>query len=203
MCIRDRFGGTGLGMPITKSLVEKMGGTITFISEQGVGTTFVITIPFKINEDVARDEEKQEEVTASIRGLNILLVEDNELNMEIAEFVIQSEGASVVKAWNGQEAVEAFEKSASGEFDAILMDVMMPVMNGYEATKQIRALADPALAGITILAMTANAFDDDRKKALECGMDGFLTKPIVIEELIGTIQKNLEQTSKVPEKPHK
>lgn len=113
----SKFGGTGLGMPITKSLVEKMGGTITFISEQGVGTTFVITIPFKINEDVARDEEKQEEVTVSIRGLNILLVEDNELNMEIAEFVIQSEGASVVKAWNGQEAVEAFEKSASGEFD--------------------------------------------------------------------------------------
>ena len=187
----SKFGGTGLGMPITKSLVEKMGGTITFTSEQGVGTTFVITIPFKINEDAARDEEKQDEVTASIKGLNILLVEDNELNMEIAEFVIQSKGASVVKAWNGQEAVEAFEKSASGEFDVILMDVMMPVMNGYEATKQIRALDDPTLAGITILAMTANAFDEDRKKALACGMDGFLSKPIVIEELISTLQNSL------------
>ena len=117
--------------------------------------------------------------------------------MEIAEFVIQSEGASVVKAWNGQEAVEAFEKSAFGEFDVILMDVMMPVMNGYEATKQIRALADPALAGITILAMTANAFEEDKKKALECGMDGFLSKPIVIEELISTLQKNLDQVSGV------
>ena len=138
----SKFGGTGLGMPITKSLVEKMGGTITFTSEQGVGTTFVITIPFKINEDVAGDEEKQDEVTASIRGLNILLVEDNELNMEIAEFVIQSEGASVVKAWNGQEAVEAFEKSAPGEFDVILMDVMMPVMNGFSATNNTLSTSD-------------------------------------------------------------
>ena len=191
----SKFGGTGLGMPITKSLVEKMGGTITFISEQGVGTTFVITIPFKINEDVARDEEKQEEVTASIRGLNILLVEDNELNMEIAEFVIQSEGASVVKAWNGQEAVEAFEKSASGEFDAILMDVMMPVMNGYEATKIIRSMDRSDAKKIPIIAMTANAFVEDRIKSKEAGMNEHVSKPIdmkllvkIIAELAGKIK---------------
>ena len=191
----SKFGGTGLGMPITKSLVEKMGGTITFISEQGIGTTFVITIPFKINEDVARDEEKQEEVTASIRGLNILLVEDNELNMEIAEFVIQSEGASVVKAWNGQEAVEAFEKSASGEFDAILMDVMMPVMNGYEATKMIRSMDRSDAKKIPIIAMTANAFVEDRIKSKEAGMNEHVSKPIdmkllvkIIAELAGKIK---------------
>lgn len=191
----SKFGGTGLGMPITKSLVEKMGGTITFISEQGVGTTFVITIPFKINEDVARDEEKQEEVTASIRGLNILLVEDNELNMEIAEFVIQSEGASVVKAWNGQEAVEAFEKSASSEFDAILMDVMMPVMNGYEATKIIRSMDRSDAKKIPIIAMTANAFVEDRIKSKEAGMNEHVSKPIdmkllvkIIAELAGKIK---------------
>ena len=183
----SKFGGTGLGMPITKSLVEKMGGTITFISEQGVGTTFVITIPFKINEDVARDEEKQEEVTVSIRGLNILLVEDNELNMEIAEFVIQSEGASVVKAWNGQEAVEAFEKSASGEFDAILMDVMMPVMNGYEATKTIRTMDRSDAKKIPIIAMTANAFVEDRIKSKEAGMNEHVSKPIDMKLLVKII----------------
>ena len=166
----SKFGGTGLGMPITKSLVEKMGGTITFI-----------------NEDIARDEEKQEEVTASIRGLNILLVEDNELNMEIAEFVIQSEGASVVKAWNGQEAVEAFEKSASGEFDAILMDVMMPVMNGYEATKMIRSMDRSDAKKIPIIAMTANAFVEDRIKSKEAGMNEHVSKPIDMKLLVKII----------------
>ena len=189
----SKFGGTGLGMPITKSLVEKMGGTITFTSEQGVGTTFVITIPFKINEDVARDEEKQDEVTASIRGLNILLVEDNELNMEIAEFVIQSKGASVVKAWNGQEAVEAFEKSASGEFDVILMDVMMPVMNGYEATKTIRTMDRSDAKKIPIIAMTANAFVEDRIKSKEAGMNEHVSKPIDMKLLVKIIAELAEK----------
>ena len=189
----SKFGGTGLGMPITKSLVEKMGGTITFTSEQGVGTTFVITIPFKINEDAARDEEKQDEVTASIKGLNILLVEDNELNMEIAEFVIQSEGASVVKAWNGQEAVEAFEKSAFGEFDVILMDVMMPVMNGYEATKTIRTMDRSDAKKIPIIAMTANAFVEDRIKSKEAGMNEHVSKPIDTKLLVKIIAELAEK----------
>ena len=140
---------------------------------------------------------------SDFRGRYILLVEDNELNSEIAAEILNEYGFLVDTAENGAEAVEKVKNSKPGNYDLVLMDVQMPVMNGYEATRQIRALNDPALAGITILAMTANAFDDDRKKALECGMDGFLTKPIIIEELIGTIQKNLEQTSKVPEKPHK
>ena len=170
-----------------------MGGTITFISEQGIGTTFVITIPFKINEDVARDEEKQEEVTASIRGLNILLVEDNELNMEIAEFVIQSEGASVVKAWNGQEAVEAFEKSASGEFDVILMDVMMPVMDGLQAAKEIRKLSREDAKTIPMIALSANAFEEDRKKTREAGMNQHVSKPLDANQLFAILTQYKKQ----------
>ena len=129
------------------------------------------------------------------RGKCILLVEDNELNSEIAVEILNGYGFVVDTAENGAEAVEKVKNSASGNYDLVLMDVQMPVMNGYEATKEIRALADPALAGITILAMTANAFDEDRKKALECGMDGFLSKPIVIEELIAMLQKNMNQAS--------
>ena len=129
---------------------------------------------------------------SDIRDKCILLVEDNELNSEITVEILNEYGCMVDTAENGAEAVEKIKNSKPGNYDLVLMDVQMPVMNGYEATKQIRALNDPALAGITILAMTANAFDEDRKKALECGMDGFLTKPIVIEELIGTLQKNLD-----------
>ena len=119
-------------------------------------------------------------------------MEDNELNSEIAVEIFNEYGFLVDTAKNGAEAVEKVKNSKPGNYDLVLMDVQMPVMNGYEATKQIRALADPGLAGITILAMTANAFDEDRKKALECGMDGFLSKPIVIEELVGILQKNLD-----------
>ena len=127
----------------------------------------------------------------NFRGKCILLVEDNELNSEIAVEILNEYGFLVDTAENGAEAVEKVKNSASGNYDLVLMDVQMPVMNGYEATKEIRALDNPALAGITILAMTANAFDEDKKKALECGMDGFLSKPIVIEELIAMLQKNL------------
>ena len=125
---------------------------------------------------------------SDFRGKCILLVEDNELNSEITVEILNEYGFMVDTAENGAEAVEKVKNSKPGNYDLLLMDVQMPVMNGYEATRQIRALNNPALAGITILAMTANAFDEDRKKALECGMDGFLTKPIVIEELIGTLQ---------------
>ena len=131
---RTKFAGTGLGMPIAKNLVEKMGGTITLESEYGVGTTFVIRVPFKIDLDADKREEQKDISEKSIKGLHILLAEDNELNMEIAEFLLQNEGADVTKAWNGQEAVELFRKSGPGGFDVILMDIMMPVMNGYEAT---------------------------------------------------------------------
>ena len=126
------------------------------------------------------------------KGRCILLVEDNELNSEIAVELLNEYGFLVDTAENGAEAVEKVKNSTPGEYDLVLMDVQMPVMNGYEATERIRALDDPALAGITILAMTANAFDEDKKKALNCGMNGFLSKPIVIDELIATLQNNLK-----------
>ena len=140
---------------------------------------------------------------SDFRGRCILLVEDNELNREIAVEILNEYGFLVDTAENGAEAVERVKNSKPGNYDLVLMDVQMPIMDGYEATRQIRALDDPALAGITILAMTANAFDEDRKRALKCGMNGFLSKPIIIEELLGTLQYNLDQASGVSEKPHK
>ena len=186
---RTKFAGTGLGMPITKKLVEKMGGTITFESEQGVGTTFVIRVPFKIDMEADKREEQNDVSEKAITGLHILLVEDNELNMEIAEFMLQNEGAEVTKAWNGQEAVELFRKSKPGEFDAILMDIMMPVMNGYEATKLIRSLDREDARVIPIIAMTANAFTEDRMRAKEAGMDEHIAKPVDVKLLLKVIHK--------------
>ena len=325
----SRIQGTGLGMAITKNIVNMMGGTIEVLTEQGKGTEFIVRLPFRIQSEHQRIEKIAEleglkalvvdddfntcdsvtkmlvkvgmrsewtlsgkeavlrarqsmemgdafhayiidwrlpdmngiEVTRQIRSLGddtpiiiltaydwsdievearaagvtafcakpmfmsdirdtlmtaigqkqaeaetailptagsdfrgryILLVEDNELNSEIAAEILNEYGFLVDTAENGAEAVEKVKNSKPGSYDLVLMDVQMPVMNGYEATKQIRALDNPALAGITILAMTANAFDEDKKKALECGMDGFLSKPIVIEELVGILQKNLD-----------
>ena len=325
----SRIQGTGLGMAITKNIVNMMGGTIEVLTEQGKGTEFIVRLPFRIQSENQRIEkiaeleglkalvvdddfntcdsvtkmllkvgmrsewtlsgkeavlrarqsmergdafhayiidwclpdmngievtrqirslgddtpiiiltaydwsdievearaagvtafcakpmfmsdirdtlmtaigQKQAEAEAAIlpaagsdfRGKCILLVEDNELNSEIAVEILNEYGFLVDTAENGADAVEKVKNSKPGNYDLVLMDVQMPVMNGYEATKQIRALDNPALAGITILAMTANAFDEDKKKALECGMDGFLSKPIVIEELISILQKNLD-----------
>ena len=325
----SRIQGTGLGMAITKNIVNMMGGTIEVLTEQGKGTEFIVRLPFRIQSEHQRIEKIAEleglkalvvdddfntcdsvtkmlvkvgmrsewtlsgkeavlrarqsmemgdafhayiidwrlpdmngiEVTRQIRSLGddtpiiiltaydwsdievearaagvtafcakpmfmsdirdtlmtaigqkqaeaetailpaagsdfrgkcILLVEDNELNSEIAVEILNEYGFLVDTAENGADAVEKVKNSKPGNYDLVLMDVQMPVMNGYEATKQIRALDNPALAGITILAMTANAFDEDKKEALECGMDGFLSKPIVIEELVGILQKNLD-----------
>ena len=186
---RTKFAGTGLGMPISKKLIEKMGGTITFESAEGIGTTFVIRVPFKIDLDVDIREEQADVSEKSIKGLHILLAEDNELNMEIAEFVLQNEGAEVSKAWNGEETVELFRKSESGEFDAILMDIMMPVMNGYEATKMIRSLDREDAKVIPIIAMTANAFTEDRLRAKEAGMNEHIAKPFDVKLLVKIIHK--------------
>ncbi len=186
---RTRFAGTGLGMPITKKLVEKMGGTIAFESEEGAGTTFVIRIPFKIDLDVDKREEQKDISEKSIKGLHVLLAEDNELNMEIAEFMLRNEGVAVTKAWNGQEAVELFRKSRTGEFDVILMDIMMPVMNGYEAAKTIRSMEREEAKVIPIIAMTANAFTEDRLRAKEAGMDEHIAKPVDVELLVKIINE--------------
>ena len=186
---RTKFAGTGLGMPISKKLIEKMGGTITFESAEGIGTTFVIRVPFKIDLDADKREEQKDVSENSIKGLHILLAEDNELNMEIAEFVLQNEGADVIKAWNGQEAVELFRNSKPGEFNVILMDIMMPVMNGYEATKMIRSLDREDAKEIPIIAMTANAFTEDRIRAKEAGMDEHVAKPVDVELLVKVIHK--------------
>ena len=193
---RTKFAGTGLGMPITKKLVEKMGGTISFESKEGTGTTFVIRIPFQIDADMKDRNETEEKTETSIQGLHVLLTEDNELNMEIAEFVLQNEGTVVTKAWNGQEAVDIFRKSSPGEFDVILMDIMMPVMNGYEAAKMIRSLDREDAKVIPIIAMTANAFTEDKMRAKEAGMDEHIAKPVdgkllvkVINELVKRDQR--------------
>ena len=186
---RAKFTGTGLGLSISRKLVEKMGGTITFESEKGVGTIFVIRVPFKIDLDADKREEQKEVSEKSIKGLHILLAEDNELNMEIAEFVLQNEGAGVTKAWDGQEAVELFRNSEPGEFDVILMDIMMSVMNGYETTKMIRSLDREDAKAIPIIAMTANAFTEDRIRAKEAGMDEHVAKPVDVELLIKVIHK--------------
>ena len=193
---RTKFAGTGLGMPITKKLVEKMGGTISFESKEGTGTTFVIRIPFQIDADMKDRNETEEKTETSIQGLHVLLTEDNELNMEIAEFVLQNEGAVVTKAWNGQKAVDIFRKSRPGEFDVILMDIMMPVMNGYEAAKMIRSLDREDAKVIPIIAMTANAFTEDKMRAKEAGMDEHIAKPVdgkllvkVINELVKRDQR--------------
>ena len=186
---RAKFAGTGLGMAISKKLVEEMGGTITFESKKGVGTTFVIRVPFKIDLDADKREESKDVSEKSIKGMHVLLAEDNELNMEIAEFLLQNEGAEVTRAWNGQEIVELFRKSEAGEFDVILMDIMMPIINGYEAAKRIRSLDREDAKKIPIIAMTANAFTEDRIRAKEAGMDEHVAKPIDVELLIKVIHK--------------
>ena len=186
---RTKFAGTGLGMAISKKLVEKMGGTINLESEKGVGTTFVLRVPFRINTDRSDKAEIEKKSEVSIRGLHILLAEDNELNMEISEFVLRNEGADVTKAWNGQEAVERFRKSRVGEFNVILMDIMMPVKNGYEAARLIRSLDREDAKTIPIIAMTANAFTEDRIRAKEAGMDEHVAKPVDAELLVKVIHK--------------
>lgn len=184
--VQTKYGGTGLGMPIAKGLVEQMNGTLTFESKEGKGTTFVVTIPFRI--DTSREAEKgkdsQEAHEYPIRGCKVLLVEDNELNMEISEFILEKEGVIVTKAWNGQEAVEAFASSAPGTFDAIIMDVMMPVMDGYTAASAIRSMERADAKTIPIIAMTANAFTEDRIAARKAGMSVHIAKPLKAEKLI-------------------
>ena len=187
---RTSYMGTGLGLTITKQLVEMMNGTIDVKSKAGEGTTFTITLPFEIDSDYrdpADIEETFEEKT--LAGLKVLLVEDNELNMEIARFFLEEAKVSVVTAENGKEAVDIFKASGQGTLDLILMDIMMPVMDGIEAAKKIRMMDRPDAKMIPIIAMTANAFADDKQKTKEAGMDAHLSKPLNEKSLMEIIKK--------------
>ena len=188
---RSVYGGTGLGMSITKSLVDKMGGTIGVESKQGVGTTYTITLPFVIDSTEAAEPEQQQTDLAVLQGQRVLLAEDNELNMEIAEFFLEDMGAETMQAWNGKEAVEAFRNSAPGEIGVILMDIMMPVMDGLEAVQRIRALERPDAKTVPIIAMTANAFSEDVERSRKAGMTEHLSKPLNAETLKKAILRNI------------
>lgn len=188
---RTSYAGTGLGLPITKELVEQMGGSISFTSAPGEGTEFRIVIPFVIDTEEKPDEAALDKPDDSemVNGAKILVVEDNDLNMEIVEFILQNHGADIVKAWNGREGVDIFASSSVGEFDMILMDVMMPVMNGINAARAIRAMDRADAATVPIIAMTANAFTDDREASAKAGMNEHLAKPLDADELMDTVRK--------------
>ena len=187
---RSEYGGTGLGMSITRSLVDKMGGTIEVTSVKGEGSTFDVLLPFEIDRSEPAESSPQfENKATSIAGLRILLVEDNALNAEIARFLLEEEGADVSEVANGKDAVELFEASEPFSIDAVLMDVMMPHMNGYEATQAIRAMQRPDAATIPIIAMTASAFAEDKLAAKDAGMNEHLSKPLDTGLMITTIAR--------------
>ena len=181
-----RVAGTGLGLPIVKSLVDRMGGTIEVESEEGKGTRFIMKFYFPVSlENQVREKEKQNipDITEKLEGKRILLAEDNELNAEIAETVLVEAGIEVKRVEDGLQCIEELKKMPENYYDVILMDVQMPNMDGYTATQRIRDL-DDSRAEIPIIAMTANAYDEDRRKAQEAGMDGFLAKPLDVDEMM-------------------
>ncbi len=178
---RSNYTGTGLGLSIVKNLIDRMGGRITVASDQGKGTTFVVEIPFEIADACQIQKEKTDAIPTDIQGVNLLLAEDNELNAEIAQMLLEDVGATITIVGNGQEAVEQFCSSPAGTYHAILMDIMMPVMDGYEAARAIRCLKRQDAKTIPIIAMTANAFAEDAQKCLEAGMNAHIAKPLDIE----------------------
>lgn len=183
---RTRYDGSGLGLSIVKALTEQMGGSVDFVSEEGVGTTFFVTLPLRI--DPAPPVQPEEpEAPADLSGVRVLLAEDNDINREIAEFCLVHAGASITAARNGQEAVEQFRAAPPGTYDLILMDVMMPVMNGHEAARAIRAMDRPDAASIPILAMSANAFQDDILRSKAAGMNDHLPKPLDMSTLVAAV----------------
>lgn len=188
---RTEYKGTGLGMAITKNYVELMGGTIAVRSRKGVGSTFTVTLPMEIADAPFPRADKESSRPVDLKGVHVLLAEDNDLNAEIATVQLESLGIDVVRAMNGKDALQIFETRPQGSFDIILMDIMMPEMNGYEATRAIRALGREDAKTIPILAMTANAFDEDVEKSQKAGMNGHLSKPIAIDTMKVMIAKNL------------
>ena len=185
---RSIYQDTGLGMSIVKNLVDLMGGTIAVTSKEGVGSTFVITLPFEIAPTPSDAPSPEAHPPRGIKGLHLLLAEDNELNAEIAAMLLQDQGAKITVVSDGAQAVEAFQANPAGTFDAILMDVMMPVLDGIEATKQIRSQDHPDASTIPIIAMTANAFREDEQKCLAAGMNAHLAKPLQMKKVIETIE---------------
>ena len=192
---RTSYMGTGLGMPIVKSIVEKMNGSITVASKLGEGSCFTVVLPFRIDHCEPPADEAAA-AAADIAGLRLLLVEDNELNAEIAQFMLTDNGAEVVTAQNGLAAVQEFESAKSGTYDAILMDVMMPVMDGLTAARAIRALERPDAKTIPIIAMTANVFKEDEEQCLKAGMNAHLTKPLEMEKVKRTICEQIALCSR-------
>ncbi len=184
---RSQYGGTGLGMSITKEMIDLMKGKITVESKKGVGTTFDVIVPFEINQNIDCTNEIENQKEVSIQGLNILIVEDNNLNREIMKTLLEQEGARTIEAENGQVALEQFKKTKPYEIDAILMDVMMPVLNGYEATMKIRAMDRIDAKDVPIIALTASAFVEDRIKAKKAGMNEHLAKPLDLNQVMKVI----------------
>ena len=194
----SKIQGTGLGMAITKNIVDMMGGTIEVESQKGVGTEFIIRLELRLqaearvaNEDGTKQHGHAEGV-AEFAGKRLLLAEDNELNREIACMLLSKYGFVIDTAENGQEAVDLVAASAPDYYDLVLMDIQMPVMDGHEATRRIRNLEDKELAKVPVVAMTANAFDEDRKAAKECGMNGFISKPINMQEVVQALRMCLQ-----------
>ena len=185
---RTTYEGTGLGLSVTKQILERRGGTISFVSEKGMGTTFTVMIPFKIDH-ICKEKHEEDHAESSIAGVKILLVEDNELNLEIARAMLEEEQAVITVAHNGVEAVEIFRQSEAGTFDIILMDIMMPEMDGLEATRTIRQMSHPDAVKIPVFAMTANAFVEDVERSRAAGMNEHLAKPLHIETVIAAIAK--------------
>ncbi len=184
--------GTGLGMPIVKSLVQQMSGEITVESTLGKGSCFTVTLPLKTVQAAASEAPARKETTADLAGRRVLLAEDNELNMEIAAELLTMSGMEVVQAVNGAEAVERFQASPLGSIQVILMDMQMPVMDGCQAARAIRALDRPDAATVPIIAVTANAFAEDIAKTTEAGMNGHISKPIDFAVLSRTMARLID-----------
>ena len=188
----SKIQGTGLGLAITKNIIDMMGGQISVRTEQGKGTEFTITLEFPLAEP-ERDDDSAGEAALSFEGMRALLVEDNMINMEIAQMLLAQEGFLIETAENGRIALEMTKASQPGYYDVILMDVQMPEMDGYAATRAIRSLPDPGLAGIPIIAMTANAFQEDIRKEEEAGMNGHIAKPLDVPAMLATLRHVLKK----------
>ena len=189
---RTQYKGTGLGMAITKRYVDLMGGTISVDSKKGNGSTLTVELPMELTDESNVQKQELPAANANLMGVKILLAEDNDLNAEIAVVQMEELGIQVTRVSDGKEAVKTFADNPPDTFDIIFMDIMMPKMNGYEATEAIRAMQDhPDAHRIPIIAMTANAFAEDVQASIDAGMNGHLSKPIMMEEIVKVIVRNL------------